>query len=597
MKYYYANAADGGGLIEYNEGALRKEEQTTAVTAVSARQEGHADTSESVGGTEPLNPDNGTTPPNSGIGTESPKSVNGTEPSEPTGMTAPPRPDTEYTKKMKEDFGFFGLVSFLYACFYAFCMYKNTSGITFPFFVAGSLLFFGLCLSRLEITLKKGSIFYMISMMLLAISTFSTDDSRIISLNKLGILLLLLSLMLKQLYITTNWMLGKYLFSMLKLLIMSIGEIGSPFRDLNNYRKKQEKEKGSKGFYVAAGFAFTIPLFGIILKLLLSADAVFRDFTLTIFDMIGWVDVIGIVMAIIFMFFAAYCILSFYCKKTISEEVKDGRKGEPISAITVTACITMLYLVFSGIQIIYLFWGKMQLPAGYTYAEYAREGFFQLLAVSILNLVIVLVCLSCFRNSRILKGILTVMSLCTYIMIASSALRMVIYIKYYYLTFLRILVLWALIVLFLLFTGVILHIFKEAFPLFGYSVVIVTICWLLLSYSHPDYFIAKVNLSNIEGQESSDFFLGEPYADYRLLSGLSADAAPALIPYLAENGYNLSVYAYGPGGINGSRYREDGFGYYYLYKIKQADENKSFRHFNISRYTAVRNIRKFTAPL
>ena len=32
-----------------------------------------------------------------------------------------------------------------------------------------------------------------------------------------------------------------------------------------------------------------------------------------------------------------------------------------------------------------------QLPEGYTNAEYAREGFFQLLAVSILNLIIVLI--------------------------------------------------------------------------------------------------------------------------------------------------------------------------------------------------------------
>ena len=37
-----------------------------------------------------------------------------------------------------------------------------------------------------------------------------------------------------------------------------------------------------------------------------------------------------------------------------------------------------------------LFLGKMQLPEGYTYAQYAREGFFQLLAVSILNLILVL---------------------------------------------------------------------------------------------------------------------------------------------------------------------------------------------------------------
>ena len=88
----------------------------------------------------------------------------------------------------------------------------------------------------------------------------------------------------------------------------------------------------------------------------------------------------------------------------------------------------------------------MRLPEGYTYSSYARQGFFQLLAVCIINLIIVLVCLGFFRESRVLKGILTVISLCTYIMVASSAYRMILYIQICQLTFLRIIVLWALAV-------------------------------------------------------------------------------------------------------------------------------------------------------
>ncbi|MFR8843777.1 MAG: DUF4153 domain-containing protein [Waltera sp.] len=66
---------------------------------------------------------------------------------------------------------------------------------------------------------------------------------------------------------------------------------------------------------------------------------------------------------------------------------------------------------------------KMQLPESYTHAQYAAEGFFQLLAVSILNLILVLMCLSFFRESKVLKVIMTIMSLCTFIMIASSVMR------------------------------------------------------------------------------------------------------------------------------------------------------------------------------
>ena len=112
------------------------------------------------------------------------------------------KPDTPETKKMKENFQIFGLASFLYACLYAFCMYRNSSGVTYPFFVAGSLCFICFCFAKLEISLKKGSVFYAVSMMLLAVSTFCTDDGRIIALNKLGIFLLTISFLLSTLYDT-----------------------------------------------------------------------------------------------------------------------------------------------------------------------------------------------------------------------------------------------------------------------------------------------------------------------------------------------------------------------------------------------------------
>ena len=62
--------------------------------------------------------------------------------------------------------------------------------------------------------------------------------------------------------------------------------------------------------------------------------------------------------------------------------------------------------LFSGIQIFGLFLGKMQLPEGYTYAQYAREGFFQLLAVSILNLILVL-----FPKKFLMEGVTLILLL------------------------------------------------------------------------------------------------------------------------------------------------------------------------------------------
>lgn len=67
--------------------------------------------------------------------------------------------DRNLTGKMKENYCFFGIGTALYAGFYALCLYKNSGGIAFTFFIAGSLWFYCLCMKKLEVSLKKGSIF------------------------------------------------------------------------------------------------------------------------------------------------------------------------------------------------------------------------------------------------------------------------------------------------------------------------------------------------------------------------------------------------------------------------------------------------------
>ena len=129
-----------------------------------------------------------------------------------------PSEETGELKRFRESFGFFGPVTFLYAVFYAFCMYRNGSGMTFPFFVAGSLLFLFFSLQKLGTTLKKGSAFYMAAMLLLGISTFCTDDARLVFLNKLGIFLLMMSLLLKQFYDTSRWRLEKFMGGICRLV-------------------------------------------------------------------------------------------------------------------------------------------------------------------------------------------------------------------------------------------------------------------------------------------------------------------------------------------------------------------------------------------
>ncbi len=500
------------------------------------------------------------------------------------------KPETLYDTKVKENFHIFGMASFVYACLYAFCMYKNYAGVTYSFFVAGSLAYICFCLSRLGITLKKGSGFYMISMILLSVSTFCTDDGRIIFFNKVGVFLLTISMLLSIIYQTKKWNLGKFVESIFMSCVMSMGVLDTPFANAVWYCKNKLDKKNSKYIYVLIGFIITIPLFVIVLALLMSADIVFENMANGILEGISFGNILLVAWMVCFMFLASYCMLVQFCKKPLSEEVKDKRKGEPLIAIPVATILSLLYLVFSVVQILYLFMGNMELPEGYTYAEYAREGFFQLLAVGILNLVLVLVGLCYFRPNKVLKAVLTVMSACTFIMLISSAMRMIIYIQYYYLTFLRILVLWSLVVLFLIFAGVMIYTHKESFPLFRYSMVVVTCLYLGLSFSHPDYWIAKVNVESMQ-EDRSNFFKGKEYRDYDYLTTLSTDAAPVMLELLEDKGYDLNYYYKCEDSEEFySKHEQYTFGYRWLENAHERVGDLSLRKFNVSRFLMELNL-------
>ena len=125
-------------------------------------------------------------------------------------------------------------------------------------------------------------------------------------------------------------------------------------------------------------------------------------------------------------------------------------------------------MLFCGIQILYLFAQKGNLPQEYTYAAYARKGFFELLFVSIINFLMLVICNLKFRKSKVLDIILTAVSICNGIMIISSAYRMMLYVEAYHMTIMRMLVLWFLAMLAVSMIGVIYSIYKKEYKLYRY---------------------------------------------------------------------------------------------------------------------------------
>lgn len=485
----------------------------------------------------------------------------------------------------KEKFPIFLIVTIVNAIIFAACIYGNVSGLASVIYVLTGIAYVIFSLKLMGLEVKKGSIFYIVAIALLGVASISTDNGDIVLLNQLVMIGLKSVFVFDNIFDTKKWQFQKYISTIVTTGFMAIGEIIKPFEDTYEYFLSRKDKDNSKIIYGLVGCVISIPVLVVMLVLLSSADIVFKDWTLKIFGRFDIEDMVGIAFLFGMMFMTTYCVVSYLNKREIDENVKDTKTLEPLIVIPVTLMLTILYMVFSWIQIAYLFAGEFKLPEGYTYAQYAREGFFQLLAVSVINLIIVLASMGYTKRSKILKVILTIMSCCTFIMIASSAVRMITYIRFYYLTFLRVFVLWSLLVLFLIFIGVIIYIYKETFPIFKYTLVVGTCLYIVLAFSRPDYFIAKVNLSSTDGRES-DFFLGGSFDDYGFLLDVSADAAPVVADWMEEKGYKYNGKCKIINEYYENEYAIQDFAKFYMHTIDMDSRDMGIRNFNVSRYKA-----------
>lgn len=484
---------------------------------------------------------------------------------------------------LEHNTGFFLIVALIYSVGFAVAFYKNYASLTFPLITVGTLIICGLFLKKSGILWKTQNLYYIVPIVLLGISTMLTTNLFTIFFNTVGILLLITVFMMQQVYSKNEWNLERYIGNTLFLYLSMIPEIAAPFSNLAKYirRKRVREQKNTNTKYIVTGVLIGFPMLIFVVILLNSADVIFSDYIGKIFRVV-WDNIVlspNIVLVVGLMvigFFGIYTFLSALTLNNLPSYQKEREKKNPIIAITFTVMITVIYLIFSIIQVIFLFSGGMILPEGYTYAEYAHQGFFQLLFLCIFNLILVLCCMSLFEMNRWLKTILMVFSGCTYVMIASSAYRMILYISCYHLTFLRMLVLWFLALLVVLLAGVMWSICKKKFPLFRFEVAVITVFYLVLSFSHFDYWIAKYNISQMGDQLE--------YEDVSYLCNLSFDAAPILAKISA--GHNNIEYS-----VKGQRgFYEGCYACELETYFEQAEKNTdlNIRTFNLSKYQAVK---------
>lgn len=498
---------------------------------------------------------------------------------------------------MRENTLYFLGMSLAFGACFAIAFYRNFVGIMYPLVAAAMLAACGLFLKKSGIPWKKHNWLYVGAVLLLGVSTVLTANWFVVCFNTVGILLLVTVFMLRQLYGSGQWGFGQYVCNILFLYLSMIPETASPFIHLGEYWRKRKGAKAGKAQnsnvrYIMVGVACALPVLMVLIGLLSSADQIFSGlvgdmFAFCLEQMVFSPNVLLAALLFLMGFWGSYCFLSALCQQSMPEWNRKGRKRNPVAAITFLSMVTAVYLLFCGIQAVFLFTGGRLLPEGYTYAEYARQGFFQLMFVCLFNFLLVISCLAVFRRNRLLQALLLVFCGCTYVMIASSAYRMVLYISTYHLSFLRVLVLWFLALLAVLLAGVALQIRKEGFGLFRYCMAAVTGFYLVFSFGRVDAVVASYNVARL-GE-------GISYLDIDYLASLSVDAVPALSQCRLEHENHSSG-----GGIYGDFYRSDSKVSKNLYftgcrrcrlewKFRQVldeTEGMGLRSFHVSKYYA-----------
>ena len=194
--------------------------------------------------------------------------------------------------------------------------------------------------------------------------------------------------------------------------------------------------------------------------------------------------------------------------------------------------ILFLYVVFFISQWGYYMSGfSGKLPAGFNYAGYAREGFFQLCIVSVINLMII-VFVELFMDSskpwltKVKKSIVITYSVVTLVLIATAIAKMAMYIDCYGLTPKRVYATWLMAVLVMVFLVIIVKQFITKFNAVAASLGVFVTMFGLLALSNVDGFIVRYNVGRyLEGSLDT--------VDVFTMAELGDAAVPELV-YLME---------------------------------------------------------------
>ena len=249
----------------------------------------------------------------------------------------------------------------------------------------------------------------------------------------------------------------------------------------------------------------------VIVLLLLSYDRGFVSILKKIFDFSLW-DIFSHIFSLIFAIPIGMYVFGLFVSsqdhkgsnvitaqscRTTYKKIKIAPAVTVLSAVVPLLCIYVVFFISQWKYYISGFTGS--LPNQLSYAEYARQGFFQLCAVAVINFLVILSVVMFMRRNNhastvLLKILSIIYSLFTLVLISTAVAKMVMYINCYGLTPKRVYATWMMLVLAIIFILIIVKQFVPKLNALAASFAVCIIMFSVLSLSNMDALIAKYNV-------------------------------------------------------------------------------------------------------
>lgn len=265
------------------------------------------------------------------------------------------------------------------------------------------------------------------------------------------------------------------------------------FKNLKFIKIDTKKDKNDKVINIIFGTIIGVFISGLILALLTSADAYFDKFLSSVVTNINvnfnlWYVIKGIIYFVILFVIG---INLFKNKEIALKESKMSRANKTVIT-TMLFIVNFVFVLFLISEISKLCGNFLKVPKGYIYSSYAREGFFQLLFVTLINFGIILYLIyktNLVKEDKKVKYLVLSLIAFSIFLIFNSYYRMFLYIGRFGFTNLRLQVILFLFMEIILFGFIIKKILRGAKKDGMVFLIIMTITYVINLYVCNDWFI------------------------------------------------------------------------------------------------------------